>query len=362
MPELTDQLRELISTWEKISAKIDTTANSVRIRELQAASAAPGFWNDPNSARAKMSQLSELEAENAETSSISDRLSSVKEMLDSPEAASLADELSQEVADLEAKIKTMENKLFLSGPYDGSGAILSIHAGQGGTEAMDWAEMLLRMYLRFFEKQGWAAEIVDESKGEEAGLKSVTVQVEGRDAYGYLKHESGAHRLVRQSPFNADHLRQTSFALVEVMPIIAETTELNVKPDEIKLDAFRSSGAGGQNVNKVNSAVRLTHLPTGITVSVQTERSQLQNREYAMRILLAKLWELEEAKRRGEIKEIKGEYKPASWGNQIRSYVLHPYKMVKDLRTGTETSDAEGVLDGNLSKFIESELRSLSSN
>src|SRR5581483_6709271 len=240
---------------------------------------------------------------------------------------------------------------------DEGGAILSVHAGQGGTEAMDWAAMVLRMYLRFFEKKHWHTEVIDESKGEEAGIKSAVVEIDGRYAYGYLKKEAGTHRLVRQSPFNADNLRQTSFALVEVMPIIPETGEVEIKPEDYKMESFRSSGAGGQNVNKVNSAVRLTHLATGITVSVQTERSQLQNKEFALRILRAKLWEAEEARRRGEIKEIKGEYRPASWGTQIRNYILHPYHLVKDLRTGVESSDPEAVLGGNLQEFIDAELK-----
>jgi peptide chain release factor 2 len=247
--------------------------------------------------------------------------------------------------------------LCLQGEFDSRPAILSIHAGQGGTEAMDWADMLLRMYLRYCEHQKWQYQIVNQSSGDEAGIKQATVHVKGQYAYGYLKHEAGTHRLVRLSPFNADNLRQTSFALVEVLPELESTGSLELNDQDLEWSFFRSSGKGGQNVNKVSTAVRLKHLPSGIVVESQTERSQERNRELARSLLFAKLWEQDQRQKDTQLKTLKGSHQPASFGTGIRSYVLHPYQLVKDNRTGTETSDAAGVLDGLLDPFIKSQLQ-----
>jgi peptide chain release factor 2 len=265
--------------------------------------------------------------------------------------------LAASLASVRKQLGKLEFRLILSGPYDRANAILAIHAGAGGTDAQDWAQMLLRMYLRWAEAGGFSTETYDLSPGEEAGVKSVTIEVGGGYAFGFLKSERGVHRLVRLSPYDAGHRRHTSFALVEVMPDVEDGHQVQIDPEDVKFEAFRSGGPGGQNVNKVSSAVRLTHVPTGIVVTCQTERSQLQNRETAMRILRAKLLEIEAERRDAERLRLRGEHVEAGWGNQIRSYVIHPYNQVKDLRTGLESSDPAGVLDGDLEGFINAYLR-----
>ena len=271
---------------------------------------------------------------------------------------SLAESSAAELAEIVETLERLELGLTLSGEYDGRSAFIALHAGAGGIDSQDWAGMLTRMYSRWADASGMKAELLDASPGDEGGVKRATLQVTGENAYGYLRSERGVHRLVRLSPFDADHARHTSFALVEVMPEVEDGVDVTVNDDDINIEAFRAGGHGGQSVQKNSTAVRITHLPTGIKVVCQNERSQYQNRTIAMRILLSRLAEVERRKRDKELAEIKGDHVSAEWGNQIRSYVLHPYKMVKDHRTGHETSDAEGVLDGDLDPFIRSYLTS----
>ena len=270
---------------------------------------------------------------------------------------SLTDSMSEELVELSVTLDELEFLLMLSGEYDDHSAILALHAGAGGVDSQDWAQMLMRMYLRWAERRGYKTEVLDVSTGEEAGIKSAIVQVSGLNAYGFLKAEKGVHRLVRISPYDGNHARHTSFALAEVMPDVEDDSDVTINPDDLRIDTFRAGGHGGQSVQKNSTAVRITHIPTGIRVSCQNERSQHQNKEIAMRILMARLVELEMQRRAEEMARLKGEHISPEWGNQIRSYVLHPYQMVKDHRTDHSVSDAAGVLDGNLDDFITSYLK-----
>ena len=306
-----------------------------------------------------MRQLSEAQRMVQQWRGLEKKVADITELISlAEEDTSLQEEIQSEIEAIASHLDELELEMAFSSEYDARNAILAIHAGAGGTESQDWAEMLLRMYLRWAERRGYKTEILDISPGDEAGIRSAVIGVSGDYACGYLKSEHGVHRLVRLSPFNADHARHTSFALVEVMPEAEADIDVKIEPDDLKVDVFRSSGPGGQHMQKTSSAVRLTHLPTGLTTTCQSERSQHQNKETALKILQARLLELELAERAEERAKLKGKRVTAGWGNQIRSYVLHPYKMVKDHRTDYQTSDADAVLDGELDGFITAYLRS----
>ena len=330
------------------------TKKKEKIKELEKETQKPEFWQNKEKAIKISQELSQLQEGIKEFDKLRKEFEGLKEM-----------GAEEQIGEFEKKLKQKELQVFLSGKYDQGYTILSIYAGAGGQDAQDWTTMLLRMFERYCQRKGYRTEILHQSFGEgggpegRIGIKSVTLEIQGNFAYGFLKKETGVHRLVRISPFSPKSLRHTSFALVEVLPEIGKEVEkeIEIKPEELKLETFRASGPGGQYVNRRETAVRITHLPTGIKAACQSERLQGLNRQKAMKVLIAKLYQLKEIERQKELKKIKGEQISASWGNQIRSYVLHPYKLVKDLRTGVETSNVEGVLDGNLDEFIEAEIK-----
>ncbi len=354
-----EKINDLLKEIKDTISTLNINEKKKRVDELKNISIDPNLWNNQNNAKKVIRELEHLKKEIESSELLEKRVTSLSELANTIQKDSEEEQsfITEEFNSLKSDINKFQTLKFLSGKYDQSDAILSIHSGQGGTEANDWTEMLFRMYTRFCDRQDWRYEVQHMVRGTETGISTVTMIIEGEFAFGMLKKETGAHRLVRQSPFNAQNLRQTSFAGVEVIPIIDDDDEIEIKSEDIDFKAVRASGAGGQHVNKASTAVQITHIPTGITVHNSESRSQTQNRENAMKILKSKLWLIEEEKRQKEISNIKGEHKVAGWGNQIRNYVLHPYKLVKDLRTNIERSDPETVLDGDLEEFIDAEIR-----
>ena len=333
-------------------------AKEQEIHELELESSNPDFWNDPQRAQRLMRHLGALKQQVGGWRGLHRQAADLQELIVlAEEDEALRAEIAAETAEVLEQLERLELQLLLTGPYDEADAILAVHAGTGGVDAQDWAEMLLRMYLRWAGKAGLQAEVLDVTEGEEAGIKSATIELRGQNAYGYAKAEAGTHRLVRLSPFDAAHRRHTAFALVEVLPEVEDDTDVRINDDDLRIDTYRSSGAGGQHVNKTSSAVRITHLPTGIVVTCQNERSQLQNKETAMKILRARLIERKILEREEEQARIKGEHVNPGWGNRIRSYVLHPYTMVTDHRTEHSTGNIQAVLDGEIGPFIEAYLQ-----
>ncbi len=351
MDNTQDGLVNLRAELDRALRQINFEELSADEKRLREATAEPDFWKDTAKAQAVSRQHARLARRLEPWRSLQ------SELTDAVELAGLADEtlvdgLREQISELTSRFAALKEELKLSGPYDDFPVILSIHAGAGGTDAQDWAQMLLRMYVRYCEKSGWKVTTIEESGGEEAGIKSATLEIGGDFAYGRLKSEHGVHRLVRLSPFNSDSLRQTSFAKVEIMPKIDRPESLEIDEKDLKIDVYRAGGHGGQSVNTTDSAVRITHIPTGLAVAIQNERSQLQNKETALTILRSRLVQLQMEQHAESLRELKGPSEQAAWGNQIRSYVLHPYKQVKDLRSRYETSDIDGVLDGNLDALI----------
>ena len=359
-----DEIKYRLTPYEKeldeIKDALDLQNKEERIIELERTMEAPGFWDDMDKAQKYMKELKNLK-DSIETynnlKSLYDDILVLIEMGEESEDAEIAEEAKSSMDEFASKVDEVKIKTLLSGEYDKYNAILKLNAGAGGTESCDWTSMLYRIYTRWAESKGFTTQVLDFLEGEEAGIKSITVQINGENAYGYLKSERGVHRLVRISPFNAAGKRQTSFASCDVMPDIEEDLDVEINDDDIRIDTYRSSGAGGQHINKTSSAIRITHLPTGIVVQCQNERSQLQNKDKAMKMLKAKLYLLKQQEEQEKKSGIRGEIKEIGWGSQIRSYVMQPYTMVKDHRTNEETGNVSSVLDGNIDQFINAYLK-----
>ena len=351
------------SPLQEVKAALDLVNKQQKIQELEREMEAPDFWNDPSVSQKKMQELKSMKDDVATYANLEQGYEDIETMIEmgyEENDASLIPEIQEMLDDFVATYEAIHLKTLLSGEYDGKKAIVSLHAGAGGTESCDWASMLFRMYSRWADKKGFTLTVLDSLDGEEAGIKSITFEVNGENAYGYLKSEKGVHRLVRISPFNAAGKRQTSFVSCDIMPDIDEDIDIEIKDDEIRIDTYRSSGAGGQHINKTSSAIRITHFPTGIVVQCQNERSQFQNKDKAMQMLKAKLYLLRQEEQMAKAAGIRGEVTEIGWGNQIRSYVMQPYTMVKDRRTGVESGNVDNVMDGDIDIFINGYLKWLS--
>lgn len=362
LEELRPQIGELRNRLGELKTGLKIEPKKERIQDLDYQMAAPGFWDDPDKAQKVAQEANNLKSEVDIFTSLEtkvDDLDTLWEMAMEEKDDTLVSEMESELEGAKHTLSELELGMLLSDEYDANNAIMNLHAGAGGTEAQDWTGMLLRMFTRYAEGKGFEVELLDVLPGEEAGTKSATLAIKGHNAYGFLKSEKGVHRLVRISPFDSNARRHTSFAAVDVMPEIDNTVEVNINMDDVRVDYYRASGAGGQHVNKTSSAVRMTHLPTGIVVQCQNERSQLQNKERCLQLLRAKLFEYEKAIQDQKISDLAGDYQAIEWGSQIRSYVFQPYTLVKDHRTGAETGNIQAVMDGDLDLFVESYLRSL---
>ncbi|HIV11275.1 MAG TPA: peptide chain release factor 2 [Candidatus Faeciplasma avium] len=363
--ELSRRLQEYRPKLDELHSVLNIDAARQELEQLHNKAAEPGFWDNMESSQKILQRTKSLETSienDRKLFSQAEDISTMIEMYGEENDEELLQEIKSELESFCLMIDKLTLSTLLTGEYDSSNAILNLHAGAGGTEAQDWTEMLLRMYVHWGEQHGYKVSVLDSLDGGDAGIKSASVIFEGENAYGYLKSEAGVHRLVRISPFDASGSRHTSFSAVEVMPEIDEDMSVEIRPEDIKMDVFRSSGAGGQHINKTSSAVRLTHIPTGIVTSCQTQRSQVQNREYAMKLLVAKLVEIKEREHLARIEDIKGVQKEIAWGSQIRSYVFMPYTLVKDHRTGYENGNVQAVMDGDLDGFINAYLKALSNN
>ncbi len=360
LDEVKQQINALLPELNELSQALNLESKKLKIDELEQKTAEPNFWDDSENSKKILQQISELKGSIEDYNNLKQGIDDTLTMIELTQEEQ-DESLLQEVKDMSEKVISQLERLklttLLTGEYDSNNAILTFHAGAGGTEAQDWVEMLYRMYNKWAEKHGFKVEVLDYLDGEEAGIKSASVLISGYNAYGFLKSENGVHRLVRVSPFDSSGRRHTSFASVEVMPEINDDTGIEIHPDDIKMDVFRASGAGGQHVNKTSSAVRLTHIPTGIVASCQTQRSQVQNREYALRMIKSKLIEIKEREHLDKISDIKGEQLQIAWGAQIRSYVFMPYTLAKDHRTGFENGNINAVMDGELDGFINAYLK-----